>query len=78
MIDYQRLSKLILLALVVPVTVGGIADYLLGMSPYLLIASSLLCIPLSTVLVTRVTLAELDRVIENTEAEISQALEVSE
>lgn len=76
MINYLRISKIIIFALVVPVTLGGVADIILGMAPYLLIASSVICIPLSTIWVTRLTLTELDQIIEQSEAEVAQALEV--
>lgn len=78
MIDLQRLLKLVLFALVIPVAVGGIADYLLGSAPLLLIVVSVICIPLTTVWIIRVILSEMDRVVETIEAEIAQAADVPE
>lgn len=78
MIDFRRLTKLVLFALIIPVTIGGIADYILDMTPVLLIAVSLFCIPLTSIWVTRVVLSEMDRIIEAAEAEVSQVLEIAE
>ncbi|MEM7126294.1 MAG: hypothetical protein AAF702_08215 [Chloroflexota bacterium] len=64
-IDIQRLTKLVLLLLVLPVGIGGLADYLLNTTPFILIATSIFFIPLASFLITRTTLTELDRVIES-------------
>lgn len=78
MIDFRRLIKLVIFALVVPVVLAGIGDYIFDLSPVLLIGVSLFCIPLTSIWVTRVVLSELDRVIEAAEADISQALDATE
>lgn len=78
MIDFQRLIKLVLFTLVIPATIGVIADYILDMTPILLIIVSLFCIPVTSIWVTRVVLLEMDKVIEAADLEVSQALETSE
>ncbi len=62
-IDVWRAGRALLLALVVPMTAAVVVDLTLGTLPIAIIAAVVICIPLSTVLVSRTVLAEFDRVI---------------
>jgi hypothetical protein len=60
-----RLTPLALrlgLALVAPVLLALLADWLLGWLPWLTLAAMLVCVPLATVLVSKAALRDLDRV----------------
>ncbi len=63
-IDLRRLTVLLLVSLVSPLTALVVLDYATGWFPWLTIVASAICIPLSTVIVIRATLAEMDRVIQ--------------
>ena len=63
-INVRRLLILLLGSLVLPLAGIVALDLLVGSMPWLTIGGSLIFIPLSTVLITRATLAELDMVIE--------------
>ncbi len=63
-IDIRRLTTSLLLTLVLPLAVALLVDYSLGWMPLTTIGASLLFIPLSTVVVVKTALAELDRVIQ--------------
>ncbi len=62
-INIQRLSISILLTLLLPLALAILVDYSLGWMPWTTIGASLIFIPLSTVVVTRAALSELDKVI---------------
>lgn len=63
-INIRRLITSILVSLVLPLGLAILLDYSLGWTPFTTIGASLFFIPLSTVIVTRVALAELDQVIQ--------------
>ncbi len=63
-IDLRRLTVLLLFSLVLPLSALLLLDYATGWFPWLTIVASAICIPLSTVIVIRATLAEMDRVIQ--------------
>lgn len=63
-LDLRRLVKLFLLMLVLPVVGAFIIDLLFNLTPLLTIVSSVICIPLTSVVITKVTLAEFDKVID--------------
>ena len=63
-INIRRLITSILVSLVLPLGLAILLDYSLGWTPFTTIGASLFFIPLSTVIVTRVVLAELDQVIQ--------------
>ncbi|MFN8488354.1 MAG: hypothetical protein U0350_12220 [Caldilineaceae bacterium] len=63
-INIRRLITSILVSLVLPLGLAILLDYSLGWTPFTTIGASLIFIPLSTVIVTRVALAELDQVIQ--------------
>ncbi|MCX6045090.1 MAG: hypothetical protein NT075_08250 [Chloroflexi bacterium] len=62
-INIQRLSMSILITLLLPLVLAVLVDYSLGWMPWTTIGASLVFIPLSTIVVTRATLSELDKVI---------------
>jgi F0F1-type ATP synthase assembly protein I len=62
-INVRRLAKRLLLSLVLPVLIAGIIDMTVGTYPWLIIAASVVCIPLATFVVIRTALAELDSLI---------------
>jgi hypothetical protein len=64
LINVRRLGMLVLLSLVLPLAGIIILDISLGLMPFLTIGATLIFVPLSTVLVTRATLAELGLVIQ--------------
>jgi hypothetical protein len=64
LINVRRLGILVLLSLVLPLAGIIILDISLGLMPFLTIGATLIFVPLSTVLVTRATLAELGLVIQ--------------
>lgn len=59
----RMLTKLILL-LILPVTLCICIDLLFDLMPLLTIVSSIICIPLASVVVIKTTLAEFDEVIQ--------------
>ena len=63
-INIRRLIMGILVTLVLPLALAILMDYTLGWAPFATIGASLFFIPLSTVVVTRATLSELDKVIQ--------------
>jgi F0F1-type ATP synthase assembly protein I len=62
-INVRRLAKSLFLSLLLPVFLAGIVDAAAGTYPWFLITAAVICIPLSTVVVIRMALAELDSVI---------------
>jgi hypothetical protein len=64
LINVRRLGMLVLLSLVLPLAGVILLDISLGLMPFLTIGATLIFVPLSTVLVTRATLAELTLVIQ--------------
>lgn len=62
-IDLWRGVKLLLLTLVIPVSIALIADVTMGTAPWLTVAAAIVCIPLASVVVNRILLAEFDRVV---------------
>ena len=63
-INIRYLANCVLLSLVLPGALALGLDLSLGWMPMLTIGAAIIFIPLSTVIVTRATLAELDRVIQ--------------
>lgn len=63
-INIQRLFKSLISALIIPMFVVAVVDYNLASLPLLTVIASLVLIPLSTIVVVRTILAELDRVLE--------------
>jgi hypothetical protein len=57
------LTLRLLLSLVLPVGVALLLDWALGTIPWLTMATSLLCIPLATVIVGNATLRDFERVV---------------
>lgn len=53
----------LLLALILPVSAALLADLALGTMPWLTLATSLVCIPLATVIVGNATLRDFERVV---------------
>ncbi len=62
-INVHRVAKTLLLTLVIPVSAAILIDVFTGTLPVMTIVASLLCIPLSSVVVGRTLVAEMDRVI---------------
>jgi len=62
-IDWRRLVKRLMLTLVVPVLSAIIFDLLIGTLPILTLVTSLICIPVATIFVSRAILSEMDRVL---------------
>lgn len=63
-IDTQRLIKSVLLWLIVPLGVCVFIDVSTGLFPWLTIASSIVVLPLASLMVTRAALAEFAKVIQ--------------
>lgn len=63
-INVRRLTALVIYSLVLPLSTLLLLDYVTGWFPWLTIAACVICIPLSTLIVIRATLVEMDRVIE--------------
>lgn len=63
-IDWRKLARLFLLALVLPVSLAFALDRVVGSTPILTIAAVMIFIPLATLLVNRTALHEMDRIIE--------------
>lgn len=64
-INVQRLAGILLASLLLPLGAALVLDLSLGWMPLLTIGATVIFIPLSTVLVIRATLAELDMVINS-------------
>lgn len=62
-IDWRRLTKWLLLTLILPVLLAISIDLLIGMLPILTLVTSLICIPVATFFVGRAILSEMDRVL---------------
>lgn len=62
-VQVRPLIWLLLFALIVPVGVAFVADRALGTTPVIAVAASLVCIPLTTLLVIRRTMSEMDALI---------------
>jgi len=62
-IDWRRLTKRRMLTLIVPVLLAIILDLLIGTLPILTLVTSLICIPVATIFVSRAILSEMDRVL---------------
>lgn len=62
-IDWRRLTKWLMLTLIVPVVSAIIFDLLIGTLPILTLVTSLICIPVATFFVGRAILSEMDRVL---------------
>lgn len=63
-LNVRRLLMLITYSLFLPMSALLLLDYVTGWFPWLTIAACVIFIPLSTLIVIRATLAEMDRVIE--------------
>jgi hypothetical protein len=63
-INVRRLMALVVYSLMLPLSTLLVLDYVTGWFPWLTIAACVICIPLSTLIVIRTALAEMDRVIE--------------
>lgn len=64
-IDIYRLCSSLLSTLILPMSIVVLVDYSWGWMPLLTIIASLILIPLSSLIVVRTILAELDRIIES-------------
>ncbi len=62
-IDVWRALKALLLTLVIPLSAAFVIDRLTGLLPFVTIVAIVVFIPLATIVVGRILLAELDRVI---------------
>lgn len=62
--DSRRLARLVIISLLLPVLAAIVADYILGMLPWITIIVSLIAIPLSSIIVTRASLVEFDKIIQ--------------
>ena len=63
--DIWRLTRLVIISLVLPVLVAVVADYLLDTLPWITIMVSLVVIPLSSIVVIRASLVEFDKIIQD-------------
>ena len=63
-INVRRLAKLLVWGLIVPLTAAFLFDNLTGTAPWATLIVVVLCIPLTTVLVSRAALQEMDRIIQ--------------
>lgn len=63
-LNIRRLLTSLICTLILPLTVAMTADLQLGWFPWVTIAASVLFIPLSTFVVIRVALAEMDQMIQ--------------
>lgn len=63
-INIRRLAISVLLSFLVPVTLAILIDWQLGLFPWLTIGASIIFIPLSTFIVIRAALAEMDQLIQ--------------
>jgi len=63
-INVRRLVMNVLFSLVFPVTILILIDFNLGWTPLLTIVASVVFIPLSSIIVIRAVLSELDRVLQ--------------
>jgi len=62
-IDWRRLVKWLLATLIVPVLLAILFDLLIATLPILTLITSLICIPVATIFVSRAILSEMDRVL---------------
>lgn len=62
-INLRRLTVVLVASLLLPLSVALLLDLSLGWMPWLTIGATVIFVPLSTVLVVRAILAELDLVI---------------
>ncbi len=72
------LTLRLLLSLVLPVCVALLLDWSLGTMPWLTLATSLICIPLASVIVGGAALSDFERVIEQVAPEEAVGLDTSE
>ena len=63
-LNIRRLTISILVSLVLPLAIVVLLDLNLGLTPLLTIVASMILIPLSSIIVIRTVLSELDRVIQ--------------
>jgi hypothetical protein len=63
-INVRRVALGVLLSLVLPLTIAILLDFSWGLMPLITIGASIFFIPLSSLIVIRATLAELDQVIQ--------------
>lgn len=63
-INIRRLAVSVLLSFLLPVTSAMLVDWQLGLFPWLTIGASIIFIPLSTFIVIRAALAEMDQLIQ--------------
>jgi hypothetical protein len=63
-INIRRLTLGVLVSLVLPLVIVVLLDLNLGLTPLLTIVASVVLIPLSSIIVIRSVLSELDRVIQ--------------
>jgi hypothetical protein len=64
-INVRRLALYLVTTLLLPMSCALLLDLSLGWMPWLTIGATVIFVPLSTVIVIRATLAELDLVIES-------------
>ncbi len=63
-LNIRRLTISILVSLVLPLAIVVLLDLNFGLTPLLTIVASMILIPLSSIIVIRTVLSELDRVIQ--------------
>ena len=63
-LNVGRLTKLVIFSLVLPVGGAIFADLLLETTPWITIVAAILVIPTASIIVTRASLAELDKIIQ--------------
>jgi len=63
-LNIRRLTISILVSLVLPLVIVVLLDLNLGSTPLLTIVASLILIPISSIIVVRTVLSELDKVIQ--------------
>jgi hypothetical protein len=63
-INIQRLLRSVVVSLVFPLTLAVLIDMQVGWFPWITMGAAVIFIPLSTVIVVRAALSELDQVIQ--------------
>jgi hypothetical protein len=63
-INVRSLTRSLLVSLIAPLVLVILADFALGLRPWLTIIGSLIIIPVASVIIIRATLAEFERVIQ--------------
>ncbi len=74
-LDIGRLSKLFLFWALLPLSIGIALDIATGLLPFITIVTGIIFIPLASLFMTRATLSEFDRIIEQIAPEEVSAIE---